>query len=218
MQMPDSSTDDCDAICKLFENNKVFPLVEDQYRRKSLSERVLNCKRILSFQSFFDGFRYIRPCFESLSILLPEGSWRGDKSFQQVFKHNWNGNMQHDSRKHDFLRCYIELWLFAMREFPSLSSSKTSLPLQDKTSTTKLIRSRLFVPKKEVELAYNASLLGFDTCEIERFKSVHPSGIQQVGPNRLPPAYSCEDHPLPRTARSNRPSVSSVRNSQLLVG
>jgi hypothetical protein len=209
MQIPDSSTDDCDAICRLFDNNKVFPLVEDQHRRKRLSERVLNCKRILSFQSFFDDFRYIRPCFESLSILLPEGSWREDKSFQQVFRHNWNGNTQHDSRKHDFLSCYIELWLFAMRDFPSLSSGKASLPLQDKASTKKLIRSRLIVPKKEFELAYNASLLGFHTCEIERFKSMHPSGIQQVGPDRLPPEYSCDDPPLPRTARSNRPSESS---------
>jgi hypothetical protein len=209
MQIPDSSTDDCDTICKLFDNNKVFPLVEDQYRRKRLSERVLNCKRILSFQSFFDDFRYIRPCFESLSILLPEGSWREEKSFQQVFKHNWNGNTQRDSREHDFLRCYIELWLFAMREFPSLSSGKTSLPLQDKASTNKLIRPRLTVSKKEVEFACNASLLGFDTCEIERFKRMHPSGIQQVGPNRLPPEYSCDDCPLPRKARSNRPSVDS---------
>lgn len=209
MQIPDSSTDDCDAICRLFDNNKVFPLVEDQHRRKRLSERVLNCKRILSFQSFFDDFRYIRPCFESLSILLPEGSWREDKSFQQVFRHNWNGNTQHDSRKHDFLSCYIELWLFSMRDFPSLSSGKASLPLQDKASTKKLIRSRLIVPKKEFELAYNASRLGFHTCEIERFKSMHPSGIQQVGPNRLPPEYSCDDPPLPRTARSNRPSESS---------
>jgi hypothetical protein len=209
MQIPDSSTDDCDAICRLFDNNKVFPLVEDQHRRKRLSERVLNCKRILSFQSFFDDFRYIRPCFESLSILLPEGSWREDKSFQQAFRHNWNGNTQHDSRKHDFLSCYIELWLFAMRDFPSLSSGKASLPLQDKASTKKLIRSRLIVPKKEFELAYNASRLGFHTCEIERFKSMHPSGIQQVGPNRLPPEYSCDDPPLPRTARSNRPSESS---------
>jgi hypothetical protein len=209
MQIPDSSTDDCDAICKLFDNNKVFPLVEDQHRRKRLRERVLNCKRILSFQSFFDDFRYIRPCFESLSILLPERSWREDKSFQQVFEHNWVRNTQHDNGKHDFLRCYIELWLFAMREFPSLSSGKTSMPLQDKAWTSKLIRPRLTVSKKEVEFAYNASLLGFNTCEIERFKRMHPSGIQQVGPNRFPPEYSCDDCPLPQTARSNRPSISS---------
>jgi hypothetical protein len=214
MQIPDSSTDDCDAICRLFDNNKVFPLVEDQHRRKRLSERVLNCKRILSFQSFFDDFRYIRPCFESLSILLPERSWRKDKSFQQVFEHNWIRNTQHDNGKHDFLRCYIELWLFAMREFPSLSSSKTSMPLQDKAWTNKLIRPRLTVSKKEVEFAYNASLLGFDTCEIESIKRMHPSGIQQFGPNRLPPEYSCDDRPLPQTARSNRPSVDSYQEDK----
>jgi len=212
--MPDSSTDDCDAICRLFDNNKVFPLVKDQHRRKSLSERVLNCKRILSFRSFFDDFRYIRPCFESLSILLPERSWRKNKSFQQVFEHNWTRNTQHDNGKHDFLRCYIELWLFAMREFPSLSSSKTSMPLQDKAWTNKLIRPRLTVSKKEVEFAYNASLLGFDTCEIESIKRMHPSGIQQVGPNRLPPEYSCDDRPLPQTARSNRPSVDNYQKDK----
>lgn len=214
MQIPDSSTDDCDAICRLFDNNKVFPLVEDQHRRKRLSERVLNCKRILSFRSFFDDFRYIRPCFESLSVLLPEGSWRKDKSFRQVFEHNWIRNTQHDNGKHDFLRCYIELWLFAMREFPSLSSSKTSMPLHDKARTNKLIRPRLTVPKKEVEFAYNASFLGFHTCEIESIKRMHPSGIQQVGPNRLPPAYSCDDRPLPQTARSNRPSVDSYQEDK----
>jgi hypothetical protein len=64
-----------------------------------------------------------------------------------------------------------------MREFLFLSSGKTSLPLQDKASTNKLIRLRLTVLKKEVEFAYNASLLGFDTCEIERLKRMHPSGI-----------------------------------------
>jgi hypothetical protein len=208
MQIPDSSTDDCDAICKLFENNKVFPLVEDQHRRKRLSDRVLNCKRILSFQSFFEDFRYIKPCFESLSILLPKGSWKEDKSFRQVFEHNWIRNTQHDNGKDDFLRCYIELWLFAMRDFPSLSSGKTSLPLQDKASTNKLIRPQLIIPNKEFEFAYNASLLGFKTCEIERFKCMHPSGIQQASPNRLPPEYSCDndhDRLLPRD-RSNRPS------------
>jgi hypothetical protein len=207
MQIPDSSTDDCDAICRLFDNNKVFPLVEDQHRRKRLSERVLNCKRILSFQSFFDDFRYIRPCFESLSILLPERSWRKDKSFQQVFEHNWIRNTQHGNGKHDFLRCYIELWLFAMREFPSLSSGKTSLPLQDKTSTNKRIRPQILISEKEAQLAYKASLLGFDTDEIEGIKRMNPTEVQQVGPSHLPPKYSCDDHPLPGIARSNRPST-----------
>ena len=50
MQIPDLSSDDCDAICRLFDNNKVFPLVEDQHQRNRLRKRVLNCKRILSIQ------------------------------------------------------------------------------------------------------------------------------------------------------------------------
>jgi hypothetical protein len=207
MQIPDSSTDDCHVIRELFTNNEVFPFVEDQPRRRKLSERVLNCKRILSFQSFFDDFKYIRPCFENLSILLPQGSRREDKSFQQVFRHNWGGNTQQDNGKHDFLSCYIELWLFTMRELQSLSRGKANLPLRDITSTKKRIRPRIMVSEKEAQLAYKASLLGFDTGEIESIKRINPTEIQQDGPSHLPPKYSCDDHPLPRISRSNRPSI-----------
>jgi hypothetical protein len=214
MQIPDSSTDDCDAIRKLFSNNEVFPFVEDQPRRRKLSERVLNCKRILSFQSFFDDFKYIRPCFENLSILIPQGSRRGDKSFQQVFRHNWGGNTQQANGKHDFLSCYIELWLFAMREFQFLSSAKASLPLQDKGSANKRIRPRMMVSEKEAQLAYKASLLGFDTGEIDSIKRTNPTEVQQYGPSRLPPEYSCDNCPLPQTSRSNRPSMTSYEQDR----
>lgn len=147
--MPDSSTVDCDTIRELFSNKAVFPFVEDQRQRRKLSERVLNCKRILSFQSFFDDFRYIRSCFEGLSTLLPKRHWRGQKSLQQAFEHNWSGKPQ-DSGDRTFLSCYIELWLFAMREFPFLSNGKTSQPLHDKTAIKKPFRPKMIISGKDV--------------------------------------------------------------------
>jgi hypothetical protein len=192
----------------LFANNKVFPFVEDQRQRRKLSERVLDCKRILSFQSFFDDFRYIRPCFESLSILLPEGYWRGEKSFQQAFEHNWGGKTQENGGR-SFLSCYIELWLFAMREFPSISNGKASQPLQDKTAMKKLFGPRMMILEKDVQLAFKASLLGFDTGEIESIKRMCTKEIPPDDPSPLPPEYSCDDRPLARLDRSNRPSLRS---------
>jgi hypothetical protein len=204
--MPDLSTYDCETIHDLFSNNKVFPSVEDKHVRKRLSKRVLSCKRILSFQSFFEDFRYIRACFESLSILLPSGSWRKDRSFQQAFAHNWNGKTQQSGEKHTFLRCYVELWLFAMREFPYLSKGKASQPLRDDRSIDSLIRPQSMYLDKKAQLAYKASLHGFNTSEIER---IRPNEIQQDHPSGLVPEYSCDDRHLTRKARSNRPTTRS---------
>jgi len=74
-----------------------------------------------------------------------------------------------------------------MRESPSLSSGKTSLPLRDKTSMNKRIRPRILVSEKEAQLAYKASLFGFDTGEIESIKRMNPREIQQDGPSHLLP-------------------------------
>jgi hypothetical protein len=79
--------------------------------------------------------------------------------------------------------------------------------LRDKKSTNKRIRPRILVSEKEAQLAYKASFLGLDTEEIESIKRMHPTEIQQDGPSHLSPEYSCDGHPLPWIARSNKPSM-----------
>lgn len=213
MYLPAYSSQDCDAILKLFVDNKVFPLVQDVRARESIGRRVLSCKRIVTFTSFFSDFIYLRTCFDGLNALLP-ATWRKDgRSFEQTFAHNWQPDFQGrdfectSEGPKGFRECYTDLWLFAMREFPYLSDGKASQPLHDGTSTGDHADSWSSVGFKKAQLAYQASTLcGFETEEIKEFKASLPTESSQEMPSRSSPEVSTNNDALKRRDRSNRPS------------
>lgn len=218
MYFPVYSLQDCDAILKLFVDNKVFPSVHDVRDRENIGRRVLSCKRIVTFTSFFSDFIYLRTCFDGLKALLP-ATWKDEgRSFEQTFAHNWRPDYKSDDRERmserhferppdDFRECYTDLWLFAMREFPCLSDGKASRPLQDGTLADNQTEPWSPIGSKQAQLAYQASNLGgFETDEIERLKASHQTEIPQDGPSPDIPEVSSNNDGLRRRERSNRPS------------
>lgn len=221
MYFPVYSVKDCDAILKLFVANKVFPSVHDVRDRENIGRRVLSCKRIVTFTSFFNDFRYLRTCFDGLKALLP-ATWKDEgRSFEQTFAHNWRPQYKSDDRERmserhfekppdDFRECYVDLWLFAMREFPCLSDGKGSRPLQDRTSADNQTEPWSPIESKQAQLAYQASNLGgFETDEIERLKTSHQTEIPQDGPSPDMPEVSSNNNGLKQRERSNRPSITN---------
>lgn len=127
---------DCEVIDSLFDKRQVFGLVKNSAIRAALEQRVLSCKRILSLESFFADFKLLRACYDGLKLLLPRQRQKsgrrrrrqrgnGGQSFRKMFESNFIGH-----RQANFEDCYEDLWLWAMRQFPYLSNSKLSRPLQ----------------------------------------------------------------------------------------
>lgn len=221
MYFPAYSSQDCNAILELFVTNKVFPSIQNVHDRENIGRRVLSCKRIITFTSFFNDFIYLRTCFDGLKALLPS-TWKDDgRSFEQAFAHNWVPDHKSDNHKRtsewhlgeppdNFRDCYADLWLFAMREFPHLSDGKASRPLQDGTSADNQNEPWSPMGLKQAQLAYQASNFGgFETDEIEKFKASHPNEIPQDGPSLEKPEVSSNNEALRRKERSNRPSRSN---------
>jgi hypothetical protein len=214
MYCPAYSSDDCDAISELFGTNKVFSSVQGARERENLCRRVLICKRIVTFTSLSQDFIYLRTCFESLRQLLPT-TWKKNSSFREAFFYNWVDPMDgHEESEqplercpYDFHDCYVDLWLFSMRNFPYLSDGKASQPLQDKTQANDHTEfGGLFVTKR-AQLAYLASKHGFETDAMKKYKADHLTDQDCPGFER--PQVSCHDTPLEWKERSNRPSRAS---------
>lgn len=218
MYLPAYSTQDCDEITKLFVNQKVFPFVQDVRARESIGRRVLSCKRIVTFNSFFNDFIYLRTCFDGLKALLPS-TWKTDGcSFEQALAHNWQPHSRMNSCERmseghfekspdNFRECYADLWLFAMREFPYLSDGKASRPLHDGTLTGNDTEPWSLMGPKKAQLAHQAFRFGgFETDEIEKLKASHPIEESQDVPSLVSPKVSTNHNALNRRDRSNRPS------------
>ncbi|KAI3481364.1 hypothetical protein L1887_56331 [Cichorium endivia] len=136
-------------------------------------------------------------------------------SFEQVCRQSWeskatvNGDAHSstsDSRmpSGNFRDCYVDLWLFAMREFPYLQR-----PLHDGTPANVECRYQRTVSAKQAQLASTAFALGFETDKIKRTKAGHATSVFQPGQISLTPELSCHDPPLKWKARRNRPLSSN---------
>ena len=80
---PAYSSDDCEKITKLFGDMKLFPSIRGSSEREAIGRRVLDCKRILTFDTFFKDFIYLKTCFDGLCQLLPS-AWREKGSLVRV--------------------------------------------------------------------------------------------------------------------------------------
>lgn len=211
MYCPAHSSDDCENITKLFSDMKVFPSIRDDSERESIGRRVLTCRRIVTFASFFEDFIYLRTCFDGLRQLLPR-NWRENGSFQQAFLNEWDdttgghdvAGLQPGHHQKNFQDCLAELWLFAMRNFPCLSDGKASQPLHYGNPINDPTEFRSLFSAKRAELACLASKLGFETDVIKRYKVDNP--VHEDSPAPGDPEVSCNDCPLVWKQRFNRPS------------
>lgn len=208
---PAYSSDDCEKITKLFGDIKLFPSIGGSSEREAIGRRVLDCKRILTFDTFFKDFIYLKTCFDGLCQLLPS-AWREKGSFKQAFLHEWDETTgdhekvesQAECQHKDYQDCYTELWLFAMRNFPCLTDGKASQPLQYGCPVDDHNEFRDLFPAKRAELAHLASKHGFETDAIKKYKV--DSLIHADSPASENPEVSRNDCPLTWKERSNRPS------------
>lgn len=208
---PAYSSDDCEKITKLFGDMKLFPSIRGSSEREAIGRRVLDCKRILTFDTFFKDFIYLKTCFDGLCQLLPS-AWREKGSFRQALLHEWDETTgdhegeksQRECQHKDYRDCYNELWLFAMRNFPCLTDGKASQPLQNGCPVDDHNEFRKLFSAKRAELAYLASKHGFETDAIKKYKVDYL--IHEDIPAPENPEVSRNEFPLTWKERSNRPS------------
>lgn len=214
---PAYSAFDRDELSKLEHDPAIFPGVKEKQMRDGVFCRLRRCGRILTFHSFFEDMIYVRVCYDALQTLFPRPAESRDAlSFRQELRHHYEGDDDGP-----FLQCYQELWLYAMRHFPSLVSKKCSGLLvcpNNKCQESGEItgESARDVPARFARLAGS---LGFrsekideaSTCAVDQDISASPYGPEQ----------SLESAPreLCRHARCNRPcerTMSSVQKGLFL--
>jgi hypothetical protein len=206
---------DFEAIENLFDKRQVFSLVKNSAIRAALEQRVLSCKRIVSLESFFADFKLLRACYDGLKLLLPRqkqksGRKRGRKggnsgqSFRKMFELNFVGH-----RQASFEDCYEDLWLWAMRQFPYLSNTKFSRPLQHTVLDGDESGLHDCSNTIKVQMAYVAHDLYFHTEEISRLmETPRPEDIR---PEQAPVG---PDTPLEKRNRMGRPTAVNFRQNR----
>jgi hypothetical protein len=202
----------------LFSKDRVFSLVKDSAIRAVLEQRVLTCKRIVSLESFFADFKLLRACFDGMKLLLPRERRKKsakhrrkkedkERSFRKKFEFNFGGHGQAD-----FGNCYEDLWLWAMSQFPYLSDSKLSRPLQHTVSDGRQPRFSGCSDSKKAQLASKAHALWFRTEEIS-----HLMGTSQREDLQQSPILGELNRPLQRRERMGRPTSENFKqNSRYL--
>lgn len=211
LMTPAYSSHDSEAIKALFTGTQkvIFPSIQDLRVRERIAQRLLECRRIVTFQSFFQDFTYLGACFDGLKGLLPQKWSQGHESFRSTMYHkHWNSvrakrTALKGTTNEDFMYHYVDMWLSAQRDFPSLSDGKASRPLQDKTPVNNK-RSRPEVEAKGVQFAYKAYNNYFENSRIKKIMREHIE-IPQDSPSDKRPEVSTHDSALASTGRSNRP-------------
>lgn len=215
---PAELSQDCKAIEDLFSKYQVFSLVKNSAIRATLKQRVLTCKRIVSLESFFADFKLLRACFDGMNLLLPRERRKKsrknrrqkenvERSFKKKFEHNFGGQGQAD-----FGECYEDLWLWAMSQFPYLTDSKFSRPLQHTVQNGGQPGFYGCSDSKTAQLAYKAHELWFRTEEISQLMAT--SQREDLHQN---PISGGLDRPLGRRERMGRPTADSFKqNSRYL--
>lgn len=176
---------------------KLFPGIQNTEKRSELLERLLRSSRILSFHSFFEDTIYLEVCHNSLrNVLTARQSYK--ESFETAFHDIFDGVEE------SFHRCYIQLWLFAMRHFPELSDIAASRPRKE----ARLPKPRKSGPtQSRIEaFAIFAEGLGFRSLQTKkqfyRRDQVIDSDVLIAA---RAPSSSTDVSDVPFKARSNRP-------------
>lgn len=163
--------------------------------RERVMQRLLSCKRIITFGTMFQDFLYLRACFEGLQSLLPTNWRKHHRTLREAFRHMFRPEGPHANT---FEHKYLDLWLFALREWCHLADKKSCAPRKDgSTGPVSVCRQ----PEKRLELLQLGHQAGFDV----NFDKFVPAAMsRQAHPSQGLPLLS-SDEPIASRARSNRP-------------
>jgi len=127
-----SSADDRDYVTHMMETNQLFPMITDPTLRSRILQRVREIPYIIpSLFTFFEDTKWLEPCAKILRSLLPPGC---RESTRDAFFRAYNGSttrrIQQSPTKSSENKGseaknaelgYLQLWMFAWRQFPELS-------------------------------------------------------------------------------------------------
>lgn len=113
--MPAYSRQDQMYLDRLFRTSKLFPAVKDVKVRHILRRRVQTLPKILTFKSFHADMVLLEICYKPLRDLWPLGAC----SLRQICQESFQGCREtFDAR-------YADMWLYCVRNFTSLSETKS---------------------------------------------------------------------------------------------
>ncbi|KAJ5183279.1 hypothetical protein N7492_000895 [Penicillium capsulatum] len=125
-------------ITKMMDKGEILPAIEESITREEIKTRILQHRgRILSFNTFFDDWKYMEALVKSLRPLLPsgfQGSLRDE--FSSIFRSDLlcPGQIKIQTGEHRYRierstsdqqkwLSYLMIFLAAMRDFPVLSQT-----------------------------------------------------------------------------------------------
>ncbi|KAL2048962.1 hypothetical protein ABVK25_010815 [Lepraria finkii] len=139
---PWASTVDNEFIVDLMHRQILFPMITDEFRRARILNRLQESECMVpSLHTWFEDTKWLEPCAKILRDLLPPGCRRSTRrALTGCYSHSGQDNgivriqsnigliNREGSQQEAVESGYRQLWLFAWRHFPDLSSM---LPLKD---------------------------------------------------------------------------------------
>ena len=184
----------------------LFPMITDEFRRARILKRLQESECMVpSLHTFLEDTKWLEPCANILRKLLPSGCRSSTKKalngcYNYSRKHNGIIRIQsrniglsnrEGSQREAVESGYRQLWLFAWRHFPELSSL---LPLKDVgKSKPRAVASNEQCWQKLAELA---SSLGFQSDQIDYLRnqnSDHRMAIEFLQQTRPKEFYHLSD-------------------------
>lgn len=142
---PSHSTSDADIIRDLFADHQVFTGISDQSHRATILERVLSVRSLIpSLHTFFEDIKYLEPCAKVMRTLYGKNakhsiymSYMGSffEPPQQLVEHARLDLRPCPATSSQLFKQlgYLQLWLFAFRNFPLLvNATPRKSPEKDK--------------------------------------------------------------------------------------
>ena len=131
---PTKSARDAESITHMMDSHSLFSRVSNDNDRKKIRNNLLQCRMIPSLHTFIENLKFLEPCAEVLRKLFPT------KHNPSIYQALWTSYTQpnelhveyatNDTRLHpsgsverDFEIGYQQLWLYAMRNFPAMTSA-----------------------------------------------------------------------------------------------
>ena len=138
---PGISQTDKDFLTQAMADKALFPMVTDRMLRSQISMNLQSIQYVIpSLRTFFEDTKWLEPCAKIMRTLVDPGT---KESIQRSFKRTHEGVetghlriqtsdvrflTRQGSEDEIFITGYRQLWLFAWRHFPQLS---TILPRKD---------------------------------------------------------------------------------------
>ncbi|KAF2158733.1 hypothetical protein M409DRAFT_61391 [Zasmidium cellare ATCC 36951] len=209
LKMPAHSTVDAEQIQQSLRDGKLFRNVHDLSERKALEARLLKCPRFITLETFFKDAIYLKACSDGLNKLLPStksGAKPTTNSLRASLAYYFNDDMN------QFPLRYMQLWFYALRNFPYIEDRKFNAPRADADSTSTSLRLRY--NSDFDRLARHALSLGFSLEKRVRHDASNTNANDFDSISSEKPALSTNDEGLPDKERSNRPCERSFHRNR----